>query len=117
MTGSSGMRPRTYSAPTPFGAPSLWPETLSASTPSARTSSGSQPAACTASVWNGIPCACASAASAAIGWTVPTSLLASITVASVVSGRSAAANTSGSSEPVASDRQRTSTSKPCRRTR
>ena len=55
ISGSSRVRPRTNSTPLPLGAPSLWPEMLSASTPSASASSGSQPAACTASVWNGTP--------------------------------------------------------------
>ena len=39
----------------PFGAPSLWPATLTASTPSAARPTGSHPADCTASVWNGMP--------------------------------------------------------------
>ena len=46
---------------------------------------GILPTDCTASVWNSAPCACAIAASSAIGWIVPTSLLACITETSAVS--------------------------------
>ena len=42
----------TYSAPMPLGPYSLWPERLSMSTPSSATSTGSEPTAWTASVWN-----------------------------------------------------------------
>ena len=42
-TGSSGSRPRTMSAPVPFGAPTLWPASERASTPSPSSESGSQP--------------------------------------------------------------------------
>ena len=72
--------------PVPLGAPSLCPEMLRASTPSALTSSGNQPAACTASVWNGTPCSRATAAKAAMGWTVPTSLFAYMMLTRAVSG-------------------------------
>ena len=56
--------------------------TVSAATPPAAKSTGTCPTACIASVWNGTPVAAASAASSATGWTVPTSLLAHITVTS-----------------------------------
>ena len=42
-------------APTPFGPWSLCADSVSASTPSASTSTSSLPAACTASVWNSAP--------------------------------------------------------------
>ena len=86
----------------PLGAPTLWPEMLSAWTPRRPTSRSSQPAAWTASVWNGTPCARATAVSSAIGWTVPTSLLAYWMLTSVVSGRRAAARSSGETRPSAS---------------
>ena len=46
----SGVPRRTYSAPTPLGAYSLWPATVSRSTPSACTSTGTLPTDCAASV-------------------------------------------------------------------
>ena len=52
----------------------------SASAPLAAKSTGSCAAACTASVWKGMPYSCATAASSATGWTVPTSLFAHITL-------------------------------------
>ncbi len=104
-TGSSGIAPRTASTPIPFGAPSLWPVTLSASTPSWARPTSSQPADWTASVWNGTPAARAIAASSAIGWTVPSSLLACAIVTRVVSGRSAAAKRRGVDETVGVHRQ------------
>ena len=67
---------RTYSAPIPFGAYSLWPATVSRSTPSSSTSVGTLPTDWAASVWKGIPCSCATRAISAIGCSVPTSLLA-----------------------------------------
>ncbi|MCY1238153.1 hypothetical protein D9M72_508770 [compost metagenome] len=93
--GSTRVRLRTNRAPFPFGAPSLCPEMLMASTPRIFVSSGSQPAAWTASVWNGIPDSRARPASCRMGWTVPTSLLAYITLTSAVSGRRTAARASG----------------------
>ena len=53
-------------------------------------STGSAPTACTASVWNGTPNSCAIAASSAIGCTVPTSLLAHITLTTAAASGSAA---------------------------
>ena len=53
---------------------------MSASAPDPAKSTGSWAAACTASLWNMIPRACAASARAAIGWTAPTSLLAHITL-------------------------------------
>ena len=87
----------------PLGAPSLWPEMLMACTPSRSTSRSSQPAACTASVWNGTPLSAASRASVAICWIVPTSLLAYWMLTSVVSSRSAAASASGCDHAVVVD--------------
>ncbi len=73
------------SAPTPIGPPSLCPETLSAATPLAAKSTGTCPTAWIASVCSGTPAAAATLASSAIGWTVPTSLLAHITVTTATS--------------------------------
>ena len=115
-SGSTRTRPRTNNAPLPLGAPSLWPEMLSASTPSAPVSSGSQPAAWTASVWNGTPWARASAASRAMGWTVPTSLLAYMMLTRAVPGCSTAARASSLTCPKWSTGI-TSTAKPWTRSR
>ena len=46
-----------YSTPTPFGAWNLCPDMDSMSIFIASTSMGMCPAACTASVWKGTPCA------------------------------------------------------------
>ena len=54
---------------------------------------------CTASVWNRAPAARATAASSAMGCTVPTSLLACITETSAVSRRTSAASAGGSTMP------------------
>ena len=70
---------RTTSAPTPYGPPTLCPVSVSASTPDAAKSTGTAPTAWTASVCTGMPCAAAIATTSAIGWRVPTSLLAHIT--------------------------------------
>ena len=99
-----------------MGAPNLWPDTLSASTPSAETSRSSQPAACTASVWNGHARGPAEGADPAMGWMVPTSLFAYITVHSVVSSRSAASSASTRTVPAASTGTGVA-SKPWNRTR
>ena len=96
---------RTNSAPVPCGAYILWPEMLRRSQPSAATSSASLPAACTASVWNSAPAACALSASSRTGWIAPVSLLASITLTSFVPssgavlGRSAASSAATSTMP------------------
>ena len=58
---------RIQSAPAPFGPLNLWAETVSRSTPSARTSTGILPADCTASVCIRAPCSWAMAARSAIG--------------------------------------------------
>ena len=50
-----GSRRRTYRAPTPLGPYILCADRLSRSMPIASTSSGTLPAACTASVWNRTP--------------------------------------------------------------
>ena len=76
--------------PDPSGPPNLCPVTVIASRPLAAKSSGSAPNACTASEWNGTSHADATAASASIGWTVPTSLLAHMTVTSATEPGSAA---------------------------
>ena len=55
--------------------------TVRAVAPLAARPTGSCPAAWTASLWNGTPNSRATAASSATGWTVPTSLLAHMTLA------------------------------------
>ena len=71
---------RSSRAPTPTGPPSLCPVSDRASTPLAAKSTGTAPTACTASVWNGTPNSCATSASARTSLTVPTSLLAHMTL-------------------------------------
>ncbi len=51
----SGVPRRIHSAPTPLGPPNLCADSDSRSTPSAATSTGILPTACTASVWNSAP--------------------------------------------------------------
>ena len=77
-------------APTPIGPPSLCAVTVIASAPEAAKSTGSWAAACTASVWNGTPNSCATAASSATGSTAPTSLFAHITLTTAAEDGSAA---------------------------
>ncbi len=69
------------------------------STPSAPTSMGTEPTACTASVWNAAPFSWAMRASSAMGWMVPTTLLAYMTDASRVSSRKACSYASTSMTP------------------
>ena len=77
-----------------------------ASSPLAAKSTGSCPTACTASEWIGTPYARATAASSAIGCTVPTSLFAHITVTSAtdagVGGDGGLAASRGATRPAAS---------------
>ena len=109
----NGVPRRRKSAPTPFGPRNLCAEIESRSTPSAPTSSGSWPGACTASVCSGTsrPISAArsrsAAATAATGCTVPTSLLASITLTSTVRSSTAAATAAGSTRPSPSTPTRT----------
>ena len=83
------------------------------------TASGSEAAACTASVWKGISRPMArwrsrtASTIAGSGWTVPTSLFAYITETSTVSSRTAAAIAAGSTTPCSST-PTISTSKPKR---
>ena len=91
---------RTHSAPTPLGPLNLCAEIESRSTPRAATSIGILPADCTASVWNRAPRACATAASRAIGCTVPISLLACITETRAVRSPTAASRSAGSTTPA-----------------
>ena len=80
--------PRTAtSAPTPTGPPSLWPVTVIRSRPLRAKSTGTWPTACTASECTGIPCSWAISTTSATGWTVPTSLLAHITLTSATDSR------------------------------
>ena len=102
----TGWTPRaSSSAPAPTGPPNLCPVMVIASAPLAAKLTGSWPAACTASVWNGMPCSRASAASSGIGCTTPTSLFAHITVTRATPPGSAAmasASAAGGSTPVSS---------------
>ncbi len=91
---------RTYSAPTPFGAHSLWPLMLYRSAPSAVTSTGILPSACTPSTCSGTAASRAMRPISTIGWMVPSSLFACITEISTVSGRSAARTSSGFTTPA-----------------
>jgi hypothetical protein len=78
----------------------------SMSTPRARTSTGTLPTACTASVWTTAPRARASRAISLTGCSTPVSFCASITETSVgpwwAPAASARRNTSGSTAPVSS---------------
>ena len=81
-TGTGSMPLASSSAPTPTGPPILWAVMVRAVAPLAARSTGSWPAAWTASVWNGIRYSRAIWASSAMGWMVPTSLLAHMTLIS-----------------------------------
>ena len=98
---------RSSSAPAPIGPPSLCPVIVSASAPLAAKSTGTWPTACTASVCSGTPNSWATAASAATSLTVPTSLLAHITLATATSAPSPSASASASGRDPAGrlDRQ------------
>ena len=65
-------------APTPFTPPILCAESVSTSAPSAPISTAMRPAACTASTCSRPPAACTIAATSAIGWITPVSLLATL---------------------------------------
>ena len=93
---------RTQSAPTPPGPPSLCAESERRSTPSALTSSGSRPAACTASVWRRMPRPRSAAATSATGATAPTSPLARPSVTRRVAGAMAAITSRAATRPSAS---------------
>ena len=79
MKGSSLAPRRTNSTPTPFGAYSLCPATVSRSTPSSLTSTGTLPSDWAASVWTRMPRSLAISAISRIGCSVPTSLLECMT--------------------------------------
>ncbi len=91
----------------PVGPPTLWPLTLSRSAPLAAKSTSTWPTAWTASVWKGIPAALATWASWATGMTVPTSLLAHMTLTRATSAADAgppiaSASAAAPTRPVAS---------------
>ena len=88
-TGVSFTSRRTSSAPTPTGPPILCPVMAMVSSPEALKSTGRCPKAWTASEWTGIPCARAAATISATGWTLPTSLLAHMTVIKATAAGSA----------------------------
>ena len=75
---------RTNSAPTPCGPPSLCAERLTRSACQAFTSIGACAANWTASTWSFAGCPRTISPISAIGWIVPTSLFAAITLTSVV---------------------------------
>src|SRR5450759_1873908 len=76
---------RTKSAPTPLGPSNLWAATVSRSASSVPRSISTYGAAWTASTWTRMPLwRRTSAAISAIGWIVPTSLLASMTLTRIV---------------------------------
>ena len=83
----------------PFGPYSLCPDSDSRSIPSRCMSSGTQLAACTASVWNSTPCVWATRAISRTGCKVPTTLLAAMIDTSRVSRSISAATASGSTIP------------------
>ena len=99
-----------------MGPPSLCAETASVLIPGRWASTGTAQNAWTASTWKGTPAASHRAASSATGCTVPTSLLAHITVTSATSAaRSASSRSScpGSTRPVASTSSQTSSAPSC----
>ena len=89
----------TYSAPKPFGPPNLCAERESMSHPSALTSRGMLPAACTASVWKSAPHECAMSASSRTGWMLPVSLFAVMTLTRTTSSPTASARLCGRTKP------------------
>ena len=109
---SKGVRAFTYSAPMPFGPPTLCAENDAASQPQACTSTGVLPSACVASVWNSAPTAWADFASSATGWMDPSSELAVMTLTSTVLASSTAASASGVMKPARFGATRV-TRKPC----
>ena len=99
ITFTRGMPRRAYSAPTPFGPWNLCAEMESISMFSAFTSMATWPAACTASVWKMTPFSRQTAPISAMGWIVPISLLAYMTVTRQVSSRIAPRTCSGVTMP------------------
>src|SRR5690625_2100487 len=88
ISGPTGSRPRMAATPMRLGAPTLWPEMLTASAPSPRRSS--QPADCTASVCSSAPTSWVASARARTSVTAPISLSAWARETRVVSSRSTA---------------------------
>ena len=103
MSGTRSTPSRTTSAPTPFGPPNLCPErdTSCAHSVVSRTESHGTP--WIASVWSAACGAarCTRSAIAPSGWTMPVSLLTSITETTAVRASSAAAKASRSTTPSA----------------
>ena len=99
----SGAHPRrAYIIPTPFGPWNLCADIDKRSMFICFTSIGNIPAACTASQWNSTPSERHMLPISATGWIVPSSLFASITDTSAVSGRIAAATSSARTRPLLS---------------
>src|SRR6266704_1572350 len=102
MMASTACRSRTISAPTPLGAPILWPEIVSKVQPASASETGILPSAWTASTWSGTPAARQRAATRATGCTTPTSLFTHITLTTATPRASAAASASSATAPDAS---------------
>ena len=93
---------RMYMIPIPFGPLNLCPLALNISMWHSSTLIGSCPKACTASVWNRMPCSWAISPISLIGWMVPISLFANITEIRIVVGRIAAFKSSSFTFPSSS---------------
>ena len=91
-----------YKAPIPLGPYILCPDILIKSTPNSLTSTGMLPQAWTPSVCIKAPCACAISVISFIGCIVPISLLANITLTSIVLSLITLFNCSKSTLPSAS---------------
>src|ERR1017187_2241578 len=96
IIGCSKVPLRTNSAPAPCGPCILWPVTVSRSQPICFTSSGTLPAACTASVWKYTSASLAILPISLTGCSTPVSLFARIMLMSLVAGRNARRTSSGS---------------------
>ncbi len=115
-TGVSGASRRARSAPTPTGPPTLWPDTVIASSPLAAKSTGTCPTACTASECTGMPCGRASCTTSGTGCSVPTSLFAHMTEIRAISSACSAISArraSRSTRPSASTGSRTISAPAC----
>ena len=101
VTLTRGFLRRTYNAPIPFGPYILCAVNAIISIPSAFTSTGILPTACTASEKNNTPCFLAIAVISFTGCTTPISLLAYMMAIKIVVGLIAASNAVTSTKPLA----------------
>ena len=99
VTFTLGFLRRTYNAPTPLGPYILCAVNAIKSMPSAFTSTGILPTACTASVKNNAPCFFAMALISFTGCTTPISLFAYMIATKIVVGLIAASNSFKSTNP------------------